>query len=376
VKLTVSDFPGKGFGPSGPEMVELARVAEAAGVDRFGVSDYPFRQDCTTLMTACLAATQRLEVESLVTTPFRRTPDLTALAWATMAELSEGRAILGLGKGGGAADTWTAPWGWDRPSAQPSVREMVDICRTMWTGGEPPLEGRVLHTSGRKLDFTPGYPVPVLIAARGAKMLAVAAELADIVHIATPFLATSYMASTVEHVRTVATAAGRDPGSYEVDMTVAFSTAKDASYAREAGKLIAAVGILWMANAERRATTGELISTSSAAIPDEFTVEQRTVEAIATEWNMWTGEPLPDRVSKLIDDGVLAEFVVAGGPDECRERLLEIAEALPGVTGIRFKLPPLTGTGAYPALREMIEIIGSFDELRSLEPRLARWAAG
>ena len=376
MKLTVSDFPGKGFGPTGPEMVELARVSEDAGIDRFGVSDYPFRQDCTTLMTACLAATRRLEVESLVTTPFRRSPDLTALAWATMAELSEGRAILGIGKGGGAADTWVAPWGWDRPPAQGALREMVDICRTMWAGGQPPLEGRVLHTSGRKLDFAPGYPVPVLIAARGSRMLATAAELADIVHIATPFLATSYMASTVEHVRSVATAAGRDPGSYEVDMTIAFSTAKDATSARDAGKLIAAVGILWMANAERRATTGELVSTSSAAVPREFTVGHETVEAIATEWNMWTGEPLPPRVSQLIDDRMLGEFVVAGGPEECRDRLVEVASALPGITGIRFKLPPLTGPDAYPALREMIEIIGTFDELRALRPQVAQWALG
>src|SRR5579862_3413047 len=210
MKLTVSDFPGKGFGPDGPQMVELARLAEALGIDRFGVSDYPFRHDCTTLMTACLAATTTLELESLVTTPFRRAPDLTALAWATMSELSGGRAILGLGKGGGAADTWTSPWGWERPAARPSIREMVDICRTLFAGGTPPLEGKILHTSGRPLDFDPRYPVPILIAARGRQMLAVAAELADIVHIATPFLGTGYMSADVEHVHAAAEAAGRD----------------------------------------------------------------------------------------------------------------------------------------------------------------------
>lgn len=368
MKLTVSDFPGKGFGPTGREMVELARVAESAGVDRYGVSDYPFRQDCTTLMTACLEATSRLEVESLVTTPFRRSPDLTALAWATMAELSSGRAILGIGKGGGAADTWTAPWGWDRPTARAAVREMVEICRTMWSGDAPELGYQTLNTSGRQLDFTPRHPVPILIAARGRRMLAVAAELAEIVHIATPFLGTTYMAETVDHVRAVAKTAGREPDAYEVDMTIALSVAKDGRFAREAGRLIAAVGILWMANAERRATTGELVSTSAGERPPEFTVSDQTVQAIATEWNMWTGEPLPARVSRLIDDDVLGNFVVAGTPEECHERLLEIAEALPGVTGLRFKFPPLTGPDAYPALREMIEIVGAFDGLRARKP--------
>ena len=371
MKLTVSDFPGKGFGPSGREMVELARVAEDVGIDRFGVSDYPFRQDCTTMMTACLEATTRLEVESLVTTPFRRTPDLTALAWATMAELSGGRAILGIGKGGGAADTWVAPWGWYRPAPRPAIREMVEICRTMWSGGEPPLEGEVLRTSGRKLDFEPGHDVPILIAARGSKMLAVAAELADIIHIATPFLGTEYMSGTVDHVCRTAAAAGRAPGSYQIDMTIALSVANDREFARETGKLVAAVGILWMANAERRDPAGELISTRNVARPSEFTVPQATIDAISTEWNMWTGEPLSDKLSELINDEVLGTFVVAGGPSECRDHLLAIAEGLPNITGLRFKFPPLTGPDAYGQLKEMIEIVGTFDELRAIDHRPA-----
>lgn len=371
MRLTVSDFPGKGYGPTGREMVELARVAESVGIDRYGVSDYPFRQDCTTLMTACLEATTRLEVESLVTTPFRRSPDLTALAWATMAELSEGRAILGLGKGGGAADTWVAPWGWDRPPPRPAIREMVEICRTMWSGGTPALEGKILHTSGRPLNFSPGHSVPILIAARGRQMLAVAAELADIVHIATPFLGTSYMQADVSHVVAVAEGAGREPGSYEIDMTVALSVSSDVEFARSTGKLIAAVGILWMANAERRDTTGELISTRAVELPGEFSVPRSTIDAISTEWNMWSGERLSPEIAAMIDDRVLSQFVVAGGPSECLEQLVRIAEALPQITGLRFKLPPLTGPEAYPRLREMIEIIGTFDELRSMRATTA-----
>ncbi len=358
MKLTVSDFPGKGFGPDGPEMVELARLAESVGIDRFGVSDYPFRHDCTTLMMAVLAATTRLEVESLVTTPFRRAPDLTALAWATMSELSSGRAILGLGKGGGAADTWTAPWGWERPPALPAMREMVQICRAMFAGEAPPLEGKTLHTSGRKLDFDPRYPVPVLIAARGRQMLALAAELADIVHIATPFLGPRYMAADVAHVLDVAAAHGRDRADVEIDMTIALSIARDGGAARERAKPIAAVGILWMANAERRAADGALVSRKASAVPEEFDVPATTVERIATEWNMWSGEPLPGDVAALIDDHVLSRFCVAGTAGECRQQLLAIREALPDITGFRFKLPPLVGPHAYDAQREAIELIG------------------
>ncbi|MBO0730851.1 MAG: LLM class flavin-dependent oxidoreductase, partial [Acidimicrobiaceae bacterium] len=258
------------------------------------------------------------------------------------------------------------PWGWDRPPARPAIREMVEICRTMWCGGTPPSEGKILQTSGRELSFSPGHPIPILIAARGRQMLAVAAEVADIVHIATPFLGPRYMQSDVDHVIAAADSAGRPASAYEIDMTIALSVSSDANFARYTGKSIAAVGILWMANAERRDTTGELVSTRAAELPDEFAVPQATVDAISTEWNMWSGERLSPTIARMIDDQVLAQFVVAGGPSECRDQLLRISEELPQITGLRFKLPPLTGPEAYPRLREMIEIVGGFDELRAL----------
>jgi alkanesulfonate monooxygenase SsuD/methylene tetrahydromethanopterin reductase-like flavin-dependent oxidoreductase (luciferase family) len=71
MKLSISNFPMAGDDLSAGGIVELARTAEEAGVDRLCIADYPFHEDCTVLMMACLAATASLEVESLVTTPFR-----------------------------------------------------------------------------------------------------------------------------------------------------------------------------------------------------------------------------------------------------------------------------------------------------------------
>ncbi|HWD25403.1 MAG TPA: LLM class flavin-dependent oxidoreductase, partial [Acidimicrobiales bacterium] len=149
MKLSISNFPMAGDDLTAGGVVELARIAERSGVDRLCIADYPFHEDCTVLMMACLAATDSLEVESLVTSPFRRAADVTASAFATLAELSGGRAILGVGRGGGAAETWVEPWGFERPRALAAMEEFVTICRTMWTGGTPPFVGTVLHTSGR-----------------------------------------------------------------------------------------------------------------------------------------------------------------------------------------------------------------------------------
>lgn len=191
-------------------------------------------------------------------------------------------------------------------------------------------------------------------------MLSVAAELADIVHIATPFLGIAYMRGDVTHVLKVAAENGRAPGDFEIDMTIALSVSDDREFARSTAKLIAAVGILWMANAERRDVSGELVSKKARETPEEFHVPESTVDAISREWNMWNGEQLSDKVAGLIDDNVLRQFAVAGTASECLDRLIEIKAALPDITGFRFKLPPLTGQEAFARHRKAIELIGGF----------------
>ena len=79
------DLPTSLWREPAERFVALAPHYEAAGFLRFGVADWRFYPDLFVEMTACLLATQRLELESLVTDPFVRHPSLTALAMATCA---------------------------------------------------------------------------------------------------------------------------------------------------------------------------------------------------------------------------------------------------------------------------------------------------
>src|SRR5439155_25807210 len=135
--------------------------------------------DSIVAMTPCLKATTRLEVNSMVTDPYVRHPSLTAQALATMDELSNGRAIMGIG--GGIEQP--AFWGESRPHPVDAVRESVEICRRMWRGEEANLEGKVMRLRGARLHFVAPRPdIRVLVAARGRRMLELAGEQADIVH--------------------------------------------------------------------------------------------------------------------------------------------------------------------------------------------------
>ena len=93
MKFTFGSLPPIGWAEPTGRLVELAQRAEAVGFDRFGVSDWRYYQDCFVVMTACLTATTRLQLESLTTDPYVRHPSLTAAALATMDELAPGRAM-------------------------------------------------------------------------------------------------------------------------------------------------------------------------------------------------------------------------------------------------------------------------------------------
>ena len=73
------DLPTSLWRESSAHFVDLARHYEAAGFDRFGVADWRYYPDLYVHMTACLVATERLALESLVTDPFVRHPALLDL---------------------------------------------------------------------------------------------------------------------------------------------------------------------------------------------------------------------------------------------------------------------------------------------------------
>jgi 5,10-methylenetetrahydromethanopterin reductase len=357
VKLSISNFPMAGDDLSAPEIVELGRIAEGAGIDRLCIADYPFHEDCTVLMMACLAGTTSLEVESLVTSPFRRAPDVTACAFATLAELSGGRAILGVGRGGGAAETWVAPWGWQRPHALEAMAEFVEICRTMWSGNTPPMEGSILHTSGRPMDFAPSFNVPVLIAAKGPKMLRLAGSLADIVHLALPFLDEEVIRENIDTVLDAVETSGRSTPP-EIDLTVAISIDEDEEVARLAARPVAAIGLQWTTNTEQ-----DLTNAPHGRDPRfqarEVAVDPAFVAELATRWNAFSNEPLPADLAARMDDELVDRFVVAGTPDQCGQKIAELLERCPGVTGLRLKFTKAPGPGSLAKYAEMARLAGS-----------------
>ena len=112
----------------------------------------------------------------------------------------------------------------------------------------------------------------------------------------------------------------------------------DREAARALAKVVTGYGIIWMTGVEKFAQLRP-----NWEVPEELHVPRILVERLASSWDMWSGEPMPDDCLAMIDDEVLDQFSVAGEPAACGKALRALAEEHPEITGLRLKLPPLTG---------------------------------
>src|SRR5262249_35180373 len=156
-----------------------------------------------------------------------------------------------------------------------------------------------ISVEGAQLNFKPyRADLPILIAARGKRMIELAGELADIVHLAAFFLGIKHRTEELERVAIGASRGGRRPGSFEIDITLPCSVSEDGRAARRAATRPAAQGVLWMAGAEKYSR-----ERADWKRPDEFRVPDHVVRALS-KWDFWTSPYLPKELADLFTDDI------------------------------------------------------------------------
>ena len=180
----------------------LLRRDVAAGAE--GAQD----GDCRPRSTRCWARLRfrrRIRLGTAVTNPLTRHPTVTAAAFATLAELSGGRASLGISVGDSALKSMNLE------AAKMSVlAETVALCRKL-LGGEAVSFGEGKTAQLHHL----GPSVPIYVAATGPKMLELAGRIADGV-ILMNGIAPELIREAVRIVREGERAAGRKEGSVKI----------------------------------------------------------------------------------------------------------------------------------------------------------------
>ena len=170
------------------EIAAQARAAEAGGAKTLWIATHLFLRDPVALAGAALAATDRLDVALMALSPFSIHPVYAAMTAATLDELYPGRVVLSLGVGA-PGDLDAAGIAAERPLAR--ISESIEICRRLYAGETLDHEGAIYRLGGRGLINAP-RDIPIVLAASGPRMLALAGRAADGVLLSTtvsvPFL--------------------------------------------------------------------------------------------------------------------------------------------------------------------------------------------
>jgi FMNH2-dependent dimethyl sulfone monooxygenase len=181
------DETAAGRSPTFDETLRFAQHAEAAGLDSLWVFDHMiFRsagepdegiREAWTTKTALATLVPRVEVGSLVMCASFRHPALMAKMAATLDDLSGGRVILGLGCG------WYEPeydaFGFPFDHRVARFAEDLEITARSVRGERITFDGRWRTMRDAVLMPPPARRVPILVAAKGPRMLKLTAKWAD-----------------------------------------------------------------------------------------------------------------------------------------------------------------------------------------------------
>ena len=201
-------------------VVDLARTADAVGLDLVTFQDHPYQPrflDTWTLLTYVAAQTEHVHVAPNVLNVPLRPPAVVARAAASLDLLSGGRVELGLGAGG-FLDA-VAAMGGPRLTPRQSVdalEEAIDVIRGVWdttASGVFRVDGDHHHVDGAKRGPAPAHDIGIWLGAYKPRMLRLTGAKAD------GWLPSLPMAPSLQAlaeanavIDEAATAAGRTPG--------------------------------------------------------------------------------------------------------------------------------------------------------------------
>lgn len=227
VGLMLPQAPEDGDGATWQQILALARLAEDGGADSLWVADhFLYRPDdgsevgyheAWTLLAALAAGTTRIELGSLVLATSFRPAGLVAKMAATLNEVAGGRLILGLGCG------WHEPeyraFGYPFDHRVGRFEAALDAIVSLLRGDRLTVDGEWLSLDDavllppQRLD-----PPPVLVAAKGERMLRLTARHAALWQTAWFGLPNERWTERLAAFRRACDAERRDPAT--IGMTV------------------------------------------------------------------------------------------------------------------------------------------------------------
>lgn len=301
-------------------VIRLAKLAEACGFETIYLGDSQMIwNDVWVALGALAMATERIRLGTGVTNLVTRHPAVTANAAMTVNMLSQGRMVLGLGAGDSAVRTAGLS-----PAKLVTVRERMQFLQALLRGEEVDAlawgSDRREGTWGQEqrvqvVGASEWGNMPVQLACMGPKSVSVAGELCDGV------IVDGHMGGNAEGVRK----------TVEVTTEAADKAGRDALEVRIIAALSGAIH-------DDRKTAIDYVRANTARniarkpwLPDTLGVKHaKVVKEVSESYKFYKHLDLTAKHNELIPDEVATKCAIAGTPDDCIAKGIELRNA--GVT--------------------------------------------
>ena len=322
----------KGIGLFPTEPVDVLRdyvaLCEDLGYDNVWIGDSQnIWRESSVVTGAAAVGTSRIIFGTGVTNAVTRHRSLLASTWATLAEMTGGRAVLGIGTGDSSLRTMGL-----KPLKLAELEQAVDELRALFRGEEV---AEATSGAGYRLNYLTGpVEVPIYIAASAPRILQLSGRIADGVIV---LVGTSphFIEAALERIETGAKQSGRTIKDLRIVLWTPTAISEDS---REARDLV------------RAHVSRVVIRPLPAPVDPQL---QSVVDRIRETYDYYHHMDTEASHADLVPDELVDLFALAGTPDECEKRLSEMAGLVDQVSIVPFVRP---GQSKEPTVRAFADI--------------------
>jgi F420-dependent oxidoreductase-like protein len=282
-------------------VLRAARLAEELGYDSIWIPE-AWAYEQFQLLTEVALATRRLCLATGIANVFSRSPGLLAMSVATLDEISEGRAILGLGTSGRIVVENFHGVPYRKPLTR--LRDTVAICRALWRGQRLVPELTTLFDARHfKLEMTPRRAeIPIYVASLQERAIRAVGRMAD--GWVPTFWPYAHLRDGIALLAEGAREAGRDPSQIDVAPFVTVVPLDDVDAARAMVKPLVAFYIGGMGTYYHALFCHYGFRENADLVRGLYESDRR-------------------QAAGAVSDALVDAIAICGPPPHCREKLAE-----------------------------------------------------
>ena len=210
--------------PPYQRFIELIQLAERLGFGYAWTYDsHVLWQESIPTLALVADRTSKIKLGHMVTNPGTREPTVLASAYATLHDISNGRMVMGIGRGDSARR-----YIGQQPVKVAEFEEALKMIKPFMNGEEVTWNGKELQLKWVRLELP---EIPMHVAGYGPKALGVAGRQGDgvVIQLADPDIIQWIMSTA----RKAAEEAGRDPAALKCIVSAPSHVSDDLADARE-----------------------------------------------------------------------------------------------------------------------------------------------